>query len=367
MSDNVQPTQSGPPETAPPSRTTRLLTSWKLWLVALMLAVVGIGASLTIRGYQRHQAFKYLDEHGCTYELTDDSEWITEWFGERAMGLRSVDSVFLAAVTDESFVRISVFPELRNLSTIGQFEAVAIAVGHGASSPIRVDTISDRGIDALLQLSQLESISLNGGRFTDAQLTRLFSADLPLVDVKLNLTNASRVILEALTQIPTLSSLQFGDLGQPRDEDFRGLDSIPTLRSLVIGEVGPEAAQWIPRLSGLQHLDMSFFWYNRDLSHALSGLEELRSLSITFSSPDAGEAALATLSTLPQLEVLEVSSNVITWKSLEHLRKMPSLKRIVVTTGDIADSELRNVVEREWELETLNPIGGGGFGGGGFF
>jgi hypothetical protein len=52
----------GPPDVPPPSRAVRLLKSWKLWLLGLFAALALIGVSLSIRGYQRYQALRYLDK-----------------------------------------------------------------------------------------------------------------------------------------------------------------------------------------------------------------------------------------------------------------------------------------------------------------
>ncbi len=341
------PDCDGPPDVQPPSRWTRLLTSWKLWTIALVLAVVGIGVSLGIRGYQRYQALRYLDNNHSTYELTADSEWITEWFGERAEGFRSVDWILLCVVSDESFSRISVFGELRSLSTPGSLAAV---VGGHAEG----EDISDEGIESLTRLSRLESISLNIGAYTDEQLARIFAAEMPLVHVTLNAKQPSHQTLEALTRIPTLESLEFVGLSERHDEDFRGVDPIPTLHSLVVGDIGPECARWVSQCTQLRRLSLGSLNVDQNLLQTISRLKELETLSFSFFAKGIDEVVLAPLVDLPRLETLELPTNAITWESLEALRRMPSLKRIVLNMDHIDDPDLQQAVEQEWELENLS-------------
>jgi hypothetical protein len=332
----------GPPDVRSPSRTTRLLTSWKLWTLALVLAVALIGVSLSIRAYQRYQALRYLDKNDCHYELTTDSEWITAWFGNWAKGFRSVESIRLNVVADESFLRISVFPETRQLSTVA---LIVILNGKG-----RLDTISARGIEALSQLSELESLSIGSGWFDDSQLAQLFSVDRPLTSVVVESGRAKQKTLEAISAFSELTSLK--SWAAADDQCYRGLNPLPKLRTLMMADVGPEAARWLTQSTLLRDLTLWNTTLDPQIMDAILQLKQLESLSLC-KCRNVNDEALARLADSPRLESLTLPPASITWASLETLRRIPNLKHITVDNGYISDSDLEAAVEGEWELTTL--------------
>jgi hypothetical protein len=345
----AEPPDAGPPEVQPPSRLMQLLTSWKLWTVALVMAIAAIGISLSLRGYQRQQALKYLDANECRYFLTGDSEWITDRFGDWAKGLRSVDSIHLSVVSDESLSRISAFHELKELKTI----PVAAYPVNAYSTP-GVGIISDRGIDHLMQLSRLENVALYVGDFTDSQLARIFSADLPLVNVELNTGEVSHATLEALSRRSTLQTLELHAMSGLRDEDFRGLHPLLELEIFSITNAGPANAgpaciAWLSHSTHLRQLTLRSMRLDRESIGLISQFSELEALR--FEHCDGiDDHTFELLAAHPHLELLKVSADAINWTSIDYMRQMPSLNRVVIGGGQFTDPALRTALQQEFLL-----------------
>ncbi len=131
--------QSGPAETLPPSRTMRVLTSWKLWAVLLVLGVLGIGISLSMPIVHRLRAMRYFDrnEHVAEYELSDEHEDWPERYGEWVNGLRNVDSLGAIFVTDETLSHVGVLHEARLLGLVENDRQPITERGLGVTATVR--------------------------------------------------------------------------------------------------------------------------------------------------------------------------------------------------------------------------------------
>jgi hypothetical protein len=122
-----------PPELAgPPSRGRRLLTSWKLWLLAFFASLCLLATALAIPAYRRLKAFDYVKQN-LDYEMAGDDEWITDRFGEWVMGLRNVQRISTRSgwisteeLTRADIERIAFFSEVRvleaDMPNVGGFE-----------------------------------------------------------------------------------------------------------------------------------------------------------------------------------------------------------------------------------------------------
>lgn len=336
----------GPPTWRVPSLATRWLTSWKLWTLALIIALFAIGMAVSWRAVRRHQAFEYLDDKRGTYELTSDSEWITEWFGDWAKPFRDVDSISLAVVSDESFSHIGAFPELRRLSTSNfpQFDNL-----HGSEFL----SISESGFRGVMNLTQLEEAVFRLGGMSDDQLCRLFSARPPLRSVTLHCMDVGRSTMLALTGIPTLSELQFSWFCDPNDDDFFGMPPMPNLRTLVLSDVGVHKAQWLSQSTQLRELDLQSTTVTPEILQCITNLKELKTLSLVYDCDITDNRALTCLVALPRLTSLSLPRESVTWETLETLRRMPKLERITLDRG-IDDRELDRTIRREWRCSSLD-------------
>ncbi len=334
---HANPLIDSPPEVRLPSNATRLLTSWKLWALALVFAVVAIGVSLSMRGVRRHLAFKFLDEHHCPYELTTDSEWITEWFGDWAKALRDVDSIDLLVVSDESFSHISAFSETRRLST-NHFNDVIVR-------DREFECISDRGLRSLQKLTLLEEVHCYFGGLNGDQMASFFSALLPLRSVTLHTMKPNSQTIAALAGLPALTELRIYMCDKIEDEEFRDLTPIPHLRVLTLASVESQKANWLEQATDLRELEIDRSTISPEIMQCIANLQELQSLSLA-------SCDIVDHDALKCLESISLPREAVTWETLDTLRRMPNLKTITVDV-DIHDPELREAVEQEWEYEYL--------------
>lgn len=301
-------------------------------LVALVIILFVIGAPVV----QRFRAFRYLDAHGCQYELTESNTWLTEWFGDAAKGFREVDVISMdpTSVSDETLLHLSEFNEVRYL------------IWRQAGNPV---SVTRRGVESLQRLNHLEVLLLKGPGFSDKLLSEWFSTHPPLRRVDLCLVDVSRQTLEELTQIPTLSRLCITHSSLP-DELFDGLPPATALTELLVPgtQVGDRCAEWASNSLSINSLSMAATLIsNEGLTH-LGKLHNLEALNIA-ACRNVSPEGMKHLEGLAVLNHLGISPNTVTASSIESLQRLPSLREIGVT-GSVTDSKLQDVLQRHWEL-----------------
>ncbi len=349
--------RSQPPESKPVSRTVRVLTSWKLWTVLLVLGVLGIGVSLTMPIVHRLRALRYFDRHKdiVEYELTDEHEDWSERYGEWANALREVDRIEVVGVTDDVLIHVGRFPEVRSLTLIERPR----------------QPVSERGLTALPEFRRLERVEFFGQGLTDEGLARLLDLRPPLTDAVFGETGMGWRTLESLSKIPTINQLTLLNRSLD-DEVFRNLEPLPNLEYFQAIGAGDQCAAW---LAQSHHLEMVYLQFSNLTDSGLKTLCESRELTALhlegLSITEEGLACLAELENLeylgligcpkltpasiiqlPDLSLFElhISADLLTPESVTRLKEMPRVGEFIVF-GEVADAETKGMIDSEWILQ----------------
>lgn len=308
---------------------------WR-WQVMLVVALGIILLTVGMPAIQRYRAFRYLETHGCQYELTETNAWLTEWFGDSAKGFREVDVIAMDpdSVTDETLLQLSEFKEVRFL------------IWRQVGNPI---SITRRGVEALQQLDQLETLLLKGPGFSDNLMSEWLSVHPPLQRVDLTLTEVSQKTLQQLTEIPTLSRLCITHCVLT-DDLFDGLPPAPALTELLVPgtKVGDHFAEWASQSPSLTSLSMAATLVSNEGLADLGRLQHLDVLNVA-ACPNITPEGMGHLECLSVLTHLGISSSEVTPASIESFQNLPRLREIAVM-GSIADSSLRETLRHHWEL-----------------
>lgn len=171
-----------------------------------------------------------------------------------------------------------------------------------------------------------------------------------LRSVKLHAMSPTRATMQALSKIPTLTELHIWNSDRPSDEEFRDLSPMSGLRSLTWSFEEIQPAQWLSSSTTLRELDITSSTHIPEVMQCDAGLKELETL-LLLGCENLAAAAFQYLIGLPRLNTLAITTRSITWESLETLRRLPRLERIVFeggqTGGWIFEEELREAFHRE--------------------
>jgi hypothetical protein len=225
MTDNDSTTDhEGPPEIKPPSRKVRILSSWKLWAVLLVLGLVGIGVAISLPIVRRLQALAYFDLHkDIEYELSPEHEDWPEKYGEWTNALREVDSVWATAATDETLLHVAAL-----------HEAKRVALVESETHPI-----TRRGAGSLRPFERLQELELLGQGFTDDAIAGMLTATPALQSVYLVDTGATRQTLIAISRSSLENLIVL--TRSLSDEDFRDLEPVNSLTDVEVTGAGDDA------------------------------------------------------------------------------------------------------------------------------
>ncbi len=349
--------QSGPTEAPPPSRMVRVLTSWKLWAVLLVLGVLGIGISLTMPIVHRLRALQYFDRNSQIggYELSGEHEDWPERYGEWVNGLREVDSLGAVFVTDETLSHVGVLHEARLLGLVENDR----------------QPITDRGLASLRPFERLEEVHVMGRGFTDEALAELFATRPPLEEVFLIDTGAGRQTLKVLSEIPSIRELYILSR-ELDDEAYRDLAPLPELSDIYAMGLGDQGAEWLATCtaienvvalnSGMSDVGLCRLSNSTDISsldlyrtsvsdgglECLAKLNRLRRLTL-IECPLITASGISRLPDLPELQILSLSANLLTPESVARLQELPELRSLAIY-GTISTPELRATTSAEWEF-----------------
>ncbi len=309
-------------------------TSWKLWTALLLMGLLLIAVSTLLPAIRRYQALQFFDLNHIQYEFSDQNEWITDVFGDRAKGVREVQTIRIeGAATDETLIHVGRFPETSNL--------IWRQLG-------RTTSISDRGIAALQQLSELEDVRLLFVELNDEMLGRWFAETPRLRFVSIEGKDVGHRTLEALCRIPTLQVLRFSQCTSD-DAPFAGLEASENLRELHLSGTGAGdwAATWISQSHQLTELNLSSNTITDEGLREIATLPRLESLMLTM-CPNLSDAGVAHLEKLMHVHTLGLPSKAITQESIDILRRMPMLTEVYVS-GNITNFQFRRQMIEHWD------------------
>jgi hypothetical protein len=333
----------------------RSLTSWKLWTALLVLAVIGIGVSLTMPIVHRNRAMRYFDTrgagaNGAGYSLRNEqSDW-PERYGEWAKGLRGVDNVHDSAATDES---------LRHVCALNDMELLILweSKTHPFTDPPRGN---------LPGFPRLELVQFFGQGFTDEFLAEFLSGAPKLNHIMLGRTSAGSETMAAIARLPSVAELTIS----MNDDVFFDLPPMPNLREFYVADAGDACAAWlascpvIERVSfsdssltdaGLQRLTAAKGITLSDTRVTDAGLQHLASFPSLEklgmqNCPEITAVGLSQLPDLPYLHELWLPPEFLTRESISRLRQLPKLSDVYVVFERIPDPEIRRLAEAEWEV-----------------
>jgi hypothetical protein len=312
-------------------RRVRIPTSWRLWSTLLMLSVGGIVVSVSIPACRRLQALNYLDSHDGIYELSSDDEWITEYLGEWAAGLRGVESISLASVSDEALIRISAFREVKSLALPSHRPR---AVPSGAP-------LSARAAASLCRLDRLESLAIHGATFGDEIIARLLNSQ-PLQTVTIVDTGASRLTLEKLCRLPTITTLRISR-SAAQDGDFAGLAPLPHLKEFSIDAIGDDCLDWLEQCTQLEELCVANSRITLETMRRISRLQNVKRLAFLGCS-GVDVDSLSLLRDMPHLEELDLPMSVIdSDAALDLFDQLPGLTTVWINGGKFSTDDLRRL------------------------
>lgn len=303
--------------------------------IAWVMLVIAVAVILTIiswPAYRRWHVIRAIEEQGGKVGFAEESEWLTDWFGEVGKPLRDVRFVQMTARGPGSLDGIGSLREIRSLQWLDTMQ------------------VARSDIDTVHRLDDLTYLVLSGPAFTDEAVSNILRGGPRLTKVSLGETGASTLTMEAISEIPSIERLIF-TAPHIEDADFIDLTPLPNLTEFSIGDsrIGDSGMEWLshsPRLSLLEvmHGEMT----DEGLRHVAS-MRNLKALHLLW-CPRITSAGIAHVEGHPSIEELWVPATCVTSQFIESLRTMPSLRRLLVD-GTIADPELREVLAREWSLE----------------
>ena len=202
--------------------------------------------------------------------------------------------------------------------------------------------VTDRGLAALSELSQLKNLALNEARVSDQALRRVGNLER-LESLKLsNLHQTTAGNLAWIAQLPNLRLLEIAQV-RLNQLDLAAINRLSKLERLLLwnvlsSELGKAQVERLDGLTALRELRT-----NEELAtSAIEDLTKLRSLeSITDELVNVTDEHIAQFANLPKLHTLCLGSKRITERSLTALARMSALRSLFVTREvSLSDQQL---------------------------
>jgi hypothetical protein len=358
------PSPTGPPEFKASSRFARTLASWKIWASLLAVAIISIGVAITLPIVTRLRAMSYFDRSpvdNAGYELsTAHADW-AEKYGEWTNALRDADEVWDYDATDESLAQVFVLSEMKKL-ILDESEA-------------RPFSLRVRGVP---RFPRLEHVQISGEGFTDEFLAEFFSHTPQMKQVVLGRTSAGSATMAAIARIPSITLLDMTSSMRLDDSAFEGLPTLAHLQDARIHGGAMDCVAWLTSCPVLAHVSFShselddngLFYlstayyivsislYDTQVTDAglqhLASFDRLEILGL-YANPGITAEGLAQLPDLPYLYALDVSAELLTAESVEHLQQLRLLKDVYVR-GPITDPAVHEMADAAWNLSVLDPL-----------
>lgn len=367
VSGEVHAVPEGPPERLAPTRSVRLLTSWKLWTLALLLALAGIAAALVQPILARKQAIEYFqrleDRRQVRIELKEGAEEWTERFGAWGAGFQEVDYLSVSGVHDEDLRHIGVLP-VRSL-----------VLREYPRDPSDSEPLAERGCATLRGVIGLENLFLYGPGFSDHVVAEILAGRPPLRSAQF-IFPAGRETIQAVSHLSTIELLTVR--GELADEMFPGLDPLPRLERVELNGVGDHAAAWLGQSLDLTFISLTSSTLTDAGLRQLCELPALESLGIEGASissdglrefvvpkpfrrlaisncPGIAPKDIVDLPELSHLESVSLSADLLTIESVERLKQMPGL-RVLICVGKVEDAQLRDSMYDNWNFAEHSQI-----------
>ncbi len=328
---------------AGPGRRPWYRISIRLNVLMVLIAIVGapMGWAARRAGLQRRAVARVLELHGAVvYDWEYGGHPYLTRPGARPPGPdwlreRLGDAYFQEIAQVNLPGRIEFPPELgEGEDALARWTEANRAFRAGLYDPLERDQLAclDR-LDRLEALVILGSYPIRGEGLD--RLERL--GRLKALQVGANLDQAG------LDRLPALGGLEMLSLPllQQGRTDLALLARMPGLRSLVVGGLGAtdEHLGWIGRIRRLESLSVTGPLLTDEGLRNLAPLKSLKYLAIQL-CPKLTGPGLAHLSGLSALETLTLTRMPMVKAGLDHLRKLPGLKSLIISNGSLDDADL---------------------------
>lgn len=277
-----------------------------------------------------------LNDIGSLMELRELDLGVTRVTSPALVALKSLKKLRVLElsgrrINDSATTAVALLPSLVQLSLSGT-------------------RVTDNGMAALASLSRLKALGLSGTRIEGNSLDKL--AVLPdLACLDLADTDITGDSLSRLAAFRKLKALNLENCPLIVDASTVHLSRLTSLQGLVLRKTGFEKQSItgtglarLTTLSQLQHLNLSATRVNDETIAPLAKLTNLRSLDLGLTG--LGNAGMAHLAKLPRLESLAVIYQVgfggtkVTADGLQHLAGHKSLATLDLTGTKIGDADL---------------------------
>lgn len=288
-----------------------ILLSWNVLVPLCVLSVAAIALAVGSRAYRRWEALTYLAEHDVDYVLAADGEWITAWFGDRAIGLRTVEMIDLSNIPEDGWDKITELNETTYIKCDRrrQFPEGAIAT--------------------LKHLTHLETVKFSGWAFAGDTLVEFFAARPPLENVAIGIGGGSNQVLRELSQIRTIAELDLWPYFTDPDA-YSGLSTLPNLRHASFHEcIDGHGLEWVSRSPLLETLAVYSSSVTDEEIAVLAAATNLREVEFVY-CPQIDHAGWEHLASLPHLESITLTPAKLTPETMAVFQRMPSLTEVNV-------------------------------------
>lgn len=317
----------------PTARKTHWCTSFKLWLVLLLIALAAIAAAVCIPTSRRMQAISYLEEHHTDVTFSADSEWLTKWLGTFGTALRPVETIVCSTINDEVLLHIAELSEVRELFFVSY-----------NTQPLTVSSTRALGC-----LRRLEVLQIDGKLvMADDQdlFIELFATNPPLRGVAIPQTPMTAAALRELTTIQSLLSLS-----AYTHEDISDLRPLPNLQECGLRFECEIDLSWLRASPKLWALSFNGPLDEEDLQ-LIGELTSLTQLSIIPSEFGGSitDAGIEHLSQLKDLQRIRLPADVITPDTVELLRRLSHLEFVDMFGPVPVRGPLRESMREHWQV-----------------
>lgn len=203
--------------------------------------------------------------------------------------------------------------------------------------------VTDAGLAAIRDSSDLQTLVLIGPRFSDAAighiavLSRLESLDL-------GHTQVSDRGLAKLPALPELNSFELGS-SHVTGAGMAELSKFPKLRHIGVGAIGLQGFMHLAKLPQMDSVSLIFQHVTSATMDALSKAPKLREINIgAANGAQVSSALFESLARLPHLEELRFQNIVLNSAAWQQLAKLDGLTLLQFAAVPLTDDDLQHLV-----------------------
>ena len=263
------------------------------------------------------------------------------------VGLKNLERLDLPfAVGDAALVYLSKLPFLKEIEIDSDLitpKGLAALLKMESLEHVFIDDTDkmDAIVDNLTKLSTIKSLDLGRGLTDDGLMHLKNMQSLQELDIKTAKVTSKGIA--ALNVLPSLHTLEFGNMKLPSEEQWDALGKLTLLKRLTLMDIRSKITDaHLAHLSGLQSL--------KELSIHATVIKDRKAIS----SLDVTDKGLEHISKLQSLERLFLYGAKITDNGLKHLEKLDSLKWMDLQGCNVTEEGLQRLKKKlpalRWHL-----------------